>query len=68
MVGYFCNIMYARNRVVRGDKRRSEQMEKKDISKEKIRLIIRKIKNRKAARLDGLPGEIWKYGEEEIME
>jgi len=50
------------NRVVRGDKRRSEKMEEKDISKEEIRGIIRKIKDGKAAGLDGLPGEIWKYG------
>jgi len=43
-------------------------MEERDISKEEIRLIISKIKEGKAAGLDGLPGEIWKYGGEEMVE
>jgi len=43
-------------------------MEERDISKEEIRLIISKIKEGKAAGLDDLPGEIWKYGGEEMIE
>jgi len=46
------------NRIVRGDKRRNEKMEERDISKEEIRSIISKMKDGKAAGLDGLPGEV----------
>jgi len=42
--------------------------EEKEISKEEIRLVIRKMKDGKAAGLDGLPGEVWKYGGEEMIE
>jgi len=56
------------NMVVRGDKRRKKKIEEKEISKEEINSIIRKMKNGKAAELDDLPGEVWKYGGKEMME
>jgi len=49
------------NKVVRGYKRRRERVEEKEISKEEIRSTIRKMRDGKAAGLDGMPGEVWKY-------
>jgi len=41
---------------------RDNKRVKKEISKEKINSIIRKMKDGKVAGLDNLPGEVWKYG------
>lgn len=37
-------------------------------NKEEIREAIRSLKDGKAAGCDGIPGEVWKYGGEEMME
>lgn len=36
--------------------------------KEEIRTTVQRIKNDKAIGLDGGPGEIWKYGGEEMLD
>lgn len=35
---------------------------KEEISKEKVRKILRKLEEGKAARVDGIPSEVWKRG------
>ncbi|XP_020298810.1 uncharacterized protein LOC109863043, partial [Pseudomyrmex gracilis] len=43
-----------------------EEEDEKDIDREKVKRAIRKMKERKASGIDGIPEEIWKYGEEDI--
>lgn len=47
---------------------RGEMEEEKEISKEEIDMVIRKMKEGKAAGRDGIAHEVWKYGGKEIME
>lgn len=47
------------------DRRKVENGEEK-IGIEKIREIIGRMKNGKAAGMDGIPEEVWKYGEKEL--
>lgn len=44
-----------------------ERGEEKEISRKKIREASNKIKDRKAAEIDGVPGEMWKYEREGII-
>lgn len=43
-------------------------VEEKEISREEIREVVRKMKDGKAVGIDEVPGEIWKYGGEEMEE
>jgi len=43
-----------------------EGKEEKRISREEVRRAIRKIKEGKACGIDGIPGEVWKFGGNEI--
>lgn len=45
-------------KVTRGEKKTEE----KEISREEIREVVRKIKDGKAVGTDEVPGELWKYG------
>ncbi|XP_020294895.1 golgin subfamily A member 6-like protein 2 [Pseudomyrmex gracilis] len=40
--------------------------EEEEISEEEIRIAIKKIKDGKATGVDGIPGEAWKYGGDEL--
>lgn len=55
------------SRIVKGEKRRMTGEEIEEITKEEIKKTATKVKNGKATRLDEIPSEVWKYGEEEIM-
>lgn len=58
-------------RVVRkkkGEEEEGVEEEKEEISKEKIGEAIRNIKDGKAAGIDEIPNEIWKYGGTELEE
>jgi len=41
---------------------RHERFEEQGIYREEIRRAIGKIKEGKAAGIDGIPGEVWKFG------
>lgn len=64
---YFMRLMRGVDEwVVKGNKRKGRG-EEEGISKGEIK-AIRKLKDGKAAGIDGITGEVWKYGEEEIEE
>lgn len=55
-------------RVIRGEKRgRTMGEEEEEISVEEIRKAGARIRDGKAMELDDIPGEVWKYGGEEIV-
>lgn len=70
---YFMNLLRGvQHRVVRGKVRMGEWDRRSEegggeLSKEKIRGAIRKLKDGKAAGYDGIPGKVWKYGAEELV-
>lgn len=47
---------------------RIERDEKKDISKVEVRRAIEKLRDDKAAGLDGIPNEMWRYGGKGLRE
>lgn len=58
-------------RVVRGGKRergKEERKEEEELSMEEVRKAIRMLKDGKAAGIDELPSEAWKYGGEGMEE
>lgn len=56
-------------RVVRGKKgNRREEDTEKEISKEEIGEAIKRLKDGKAAGIDEIPREVWKYGGEGLGE
>ena len=56
------------SRVVMGGNRREKGKEEDRIERGEIRRAIERIKERKAVGVDGIPGEVWKYGGEGIEE
>jgi len=42
--------------------RRKGGSERKEMSREEVRKMIRKLKDRKAITMDKVPKEVWKYG------
>lgn len=55
-------------RVLMGEERLGRTMEERDIEKEEIWNVMRKVKDKKAMGRDGIPNEVWKYGGEEVRE
>jgi len=55
------------HRVKEGEGRRREE-EEEEISREEIKEAIMKLREGKAAGIDGMPGEVWIYGGEELTE
>jgi len=55
-------------RVVQGEDRREGREKEEDLRIEEIRGILRKVKDGKALGVDGVPGEVWKYGGEGMEE
>lgn len=54
-------------RVVRGKREYGrEQDEEREISKGEIKEVIKRMRNRKAARIDEIPSETWKYGGKKV--
>lgn len=51
---------------VRKGEGKDRRYEEKEISVEEVREAINKLKDEKAAGIDGIPGEVWKYGEEDM--
>jgi len=46
--------------------RRKGGSERKEMSREEVRKMIRKLKDRKAITMDKVPKEVWKYGREDM--
>lgn len=54
-------------KAVKGVRRGSiEEDEEEEIEREEIRRAVRNLKEGKASEIYGIPGEVWKYGEEEM--
>lgn len=52
---------------MRGARKRRER-DNEDLGKEEIERVIRGMKDEKAAGMDGIASELWKYGEEGIRD
>jgi len=67
---YFMRLLGGKEgRVVRGtggSERRGEEEDEKELNREEIKRAIGKLRERKASGIDGIPGEAWKYGREEL--
>lgn len=61
---HFIRVLGGVEKRVSGGGKRVEENEKgeEDISIAEIKRAIRKLKDEKAVRIDGIPGEAWKYG------
>ena len=67
--GYFRRLLGGvEEKVVRGITRGIREDEEEGISKEEIEVALRGMKNNKAAGLDEIPAEAWKYGGEEMKD
>ncbi|XP_011685491.1 PREDICTED: uncharacterized protein LOC105448540 [Wasmannia auropunctata] len=63
---YFRGVLRGvESRVVKGEERTEREVEERELGKEKISRVLGKIRDGKAMRVDGIPGEVWKYGGEE---
>jgi len=51
----------------RGREGREGEEKKREIDREEIREVMKKIKRGKAAGIDEIPAEAWKYGGEEVL-
>jgi len=56
------------HRVRVGEERRGREGEEGEISGEEIKVAIKRIKERKATGVDGVPGEVWRYGGEDLTD
>lgn len=66
MGGIFSRITRSRGK---DDERGGRDIKKKkELRKEEISRIVRKLKDEKAVGIDGIPGEIWKYESEQLEE
>jgi len=66
---YFMRLLGGvEHRVVRGNWDRRRKDGEGEISKEEIRGAIRRLKDGKAAGYDRIPGEVWKYGGEDLVD
>ncbi|XP_067207866.1 golgin subfamily A member 6-like protein 22 [Linepithema humile] len=68
---YFMRLLKgAERKVVKGNGRRKKEEgdEEEEISREEIKETIKRLRNGKAMGADGIPGEAWKYGGEEVEE
>lgn len=54
-------------RVVREEKRRIRENKEKGLEKEEVKCVLELLKDKKAARVDGVPTEAWKYGGEGMV-
>lgn len=64
---YFMGLLGGvEERMVRGGECRERIGGDEEISRKKIRGALKKMKDRKAAGMDGIPGEVWKYGGESL--
>lgn len=53
--------MLGKNRKAEKEGEREEKLGRRE-----VRRVIKNIKDGKAVRMDGMPGEVWKYGEKEM--
>lgn len=53
-------------RAVKGGEGQERVGKEEDISREEIKRVLRKMKDGKAAEIDKIPGEVWRYGGEEL--
>jgi hypothetical protein len=65
---HFMRLLGGVEHRVRDRDRKKRKEEKKEISREEIKEAISKMKDGKAAGVDGVPEEVWKYGGEEVIE
>ncbi|XP_020298973.1 uncharacterized protein LOC109863175 [Pseudomyrmex gracilis] len=64
---YFIRLLgEVEGRVVRGAEGRIEMGEEKEIGGEEIKRAIKKVREGKACGIDGIPGEVWKYGGDDM--
>lgn len=71
MEGAFYEVVGWSRRIVMREREREgdrEEDREEKLSREEIRDVMNKIKEGKAAGIDGIPGEVWKHGGEEIEE
>jgi len=55
-------------RVVQGTDKKGRRGMEKELEKEEINEVLRRVKDGKAMGVDDIPGEVWKYGGEEMEE
>lgn len=55
-------------RVIRGERGKKRYGNERELRREEIGRVLRTMKNGKAAGLDEVPGEVWKYGGEKVEE
>lgn len=64
---YFRDLMEGVNsngKVVKGDRRGRRVDEEEEMSREELRVVLRRLKDRKAAGVDGILSKMWKDGGE----
>ncbi|KAL6421061.1 hypothetical protein ACFW04_013585 [Cataglyphis niger] len=67
--GYFRNLLgEVEGKVVIGKREGFRIDEEENISRSEIRAVIGRLKDNKAVGTDGIPTEVWKYGEENMEE
>lgn len=65
---YFRNLLGGvERRVVMGGKRKRKREGEKIISREEVRRVTKKLKEKKAMGMDGVPNEVWKYKGEKMV-
>lgn len=56
-------------RVIKGNRKRGREEEREmELTKEEVKKVIVKLKDKKAVEVDGIPAEVWKYGGQEVEE
>lgn len=49
------------------ERKKKGEREEEDISREEMKRITEKLKERKSMGMDGVPNEVWKYREEKMV-
>lgn len=63
---HFMRLLGGVENKVRKGEGKDRRYKEKEISVEEVREAINKLKDEKAAGIDGIPGEVWKYGGEDM--
>lgn len=53
-------------RVIKGSDRGEKEDEEKELTREEVEEMIKKLKDGKAMEEDGIPNKVWKYGRKEV--
>lgn len=65
---YFAELLGGVEKRVVGRERRPENEGEKEeeLGREEVRRAIKSLQDKKAAEMDGISGEVWKYGREKM--